>query len=282
MEGGQIDMSQVRFAILDEADRMLDMGFEPQIRKIMEQVPSDTRQTAMFTATWPKECRKLAESYVKNPTQIQIGSDGISSNSNVRQHVEVVSDEKAKTDVLKKILGGLGRDSVCLVFCNTKRKCRDLCWEFNEDKRMGLPACELHGDLDQSQRDSALNDFRSGKARVMIATDVAARGLDIRNISIVVNADVPNTAEDYVHRIGRTGRAEDTGDAYTIFSTWGDEKKANFVKEVMEAGGAAVPQILIDVADGKGQPGSSSDNGGDAKRGGDDWGDDRDSKRGRY
>merc|ERR1712076_76612 len=108
---------------------MLDMGFEPQIRKILERVPSHSRQTAMFTATWPKDCKKLADSYIRNPTQIQIGSDDITTNENIRQHIEVCDDEKAKTDTLKRILGGLTHDGNCLVFCNTKRKCRDLCWE---------------------------------------------------------------------------------------------------------------------------------------------------------
>merc|ERR1712039_1031840 len=125
---------------------------------------------------------------------------------------------------------------------------------------------------DQRQRDQSLNDFRSGEKRVMCATDVAARGLDIRNITVVINADVPNSAEDYVHRIGRTGRAEDTGDAYTIFATWGDEKKAAFVMDLMNQAAVEVPSILKDVADGRAKLGSSSDNG--SKRGGD-WGDDR-------
>merc|ERR1712050_540273 len=124
--------------------------------------------------------------------------------------------------------------------------------------RLGLPACEIHGDLDQSQRDRSLNDFRSGAKRVMCATDVAARGLDIRNITTIINADVPNTAEDYVHRIGRTGRAEDTGDAYTLFSTWGDEKKAHFVMEMVQKAGQQVPQLLRDVSSGRAQPGKAS------------------------
>jgi len=249
----------------------------------MDVVPRNTRQTAMFTATWPKECKKLADAYITNPTQIQIGSDGITTNSNVRQHIEVCEDDKQRMDAVRKILGTLGREGNCLIFCNTKRKCRDLCYELDNDRRLGLPACEIHGDLNQSQRDQSLNDFRSGNKRVMCATDVAARGLDIRNITIVINADTPNTAEDYVHRIGRTGRAEDTGDAYTIFGTWGDEKKASYVIDLMNQAGVDVPSILKDVANGRAKAGSSSGNsgGGGYKRGGD-WGDDHGSKRGRY
>merc|ERR1712003_467034 len=115
----------------------------------------------------------------------------------------------------------------------------------------------------------------------MCATDVAARGLDIRKCTVVINADVPNTSEDYVHRIGRTGRAEDTGDAYTIFATWGDEKKASFVIDLMNQAGVDVPSILKDVANGRAKPGSSSSNGGGQKRGGS-WGDDYGAKRGRW
>jgi len=273
LENGAVNLDQCRFAILDEADRMLDMGFEPQIRKIMDRVPRE-RQTAMFTATWPKECKRLAENYIRNPTQVQIGSDDITTNQNISQHIEVVSDDRSKVPILKKILGRLQRSGNCLVFCNTKRKCRDVSWEVEGDRGLGLSAQELHGDLDQRARDSALNRFRSGEVRVLVATDVAARGLDIRNISIVVNYDAPNNAEDYVHRIGRTGRAGDKGDAYTLLTTWGEDKKAANILSIMEKAQQKVPQNLRDLAAGRGKASSSLDNeggGGSSWEKKDDW-----------
>uniref|UniRef100_A0A7S1Q7F6 Helicase C-terminal domain-containing protein n=1 Tax=Alexandrium catenella TaxID=2925 RepID=A0A7S1Q7F6_ALECA len=229
------------------------MGFEPQIRKVMDQMPAEERQTAMFTATWPKECKRLAERYIKNPTQVQIGSDDITTNKNIRQHVEICSDDREKKTALKRILGYLVRGGTCLVFCNTKRKCRDLAWEMGNDRDLGLQAVELHGDLDQRQRDDALNRFRAGEAKLCVATDVAARGLDIRNISTVVNFDAPNQQEDYVHRIGRTGRAGEKGISYT-FLVRGDPsdiKKARAIAEVMQTAGQEVSEELRQMA---GQP----------------------------
>jgi len=243
INNGSIFMDQVHYAVLDEADRMLDMGFEPQIRQIMERVPRN-RQTAMFTATWPRECVKLAESYVKDPQRVQIGGDDITTNTDIRQHIEVCQNEQDKMNNLRRILGYL-KNGNCLIFSNTKKKCRDLGWELNRDRRLNLHAVELHGDLDQRQRDESLNKFRRGEARILVATDVAARGLDIRNITMVINYEAPNNcAEDYVHRIGRTGRAGDTGDAYTFLMSWGEDKKAAAILNVMEKANQPVPQAL--------------------------------------
>ncbi|CAJ1329617.1 unnamed protein product, partial [Effrenium voratum] len=251
----QIWLDQVRFAIIDEADRMLDMGFEPQIKQILDEVPWSERQTCMFTATWPQECRKLAETYIRDPVQIQIGSGDITTNKNITQHVKMVDGEGDKIGVLKEILKGLPEGGNCLVFCNSKKKCGNVCWDLEGDTELGMKAIELHGDLDQKQRDKALYSFKSGEVRVLVATDLASRGLDVRNIAVVVNFDAPRTAEDYVHRIGRTGRAEDSGEAYTLLMKWGNESEAKHIASIMRKADKAVPDEVQELE----------------KQGGDDW-----------
>ncbi|OLP91475.1 DEAD-box ATP-dependent RNA helicase 14 [Symbiodinium microadriaticum] len=238
----QVRLDQVRFAIIDEADRMLDMGFEPQIKQVLDEVPWHDRQTCMFTATWPQECKKLAETYIKDPVQIQIGSGEITTNKNIVQHVKMVDRDSDKLEALKEILRGLPEGAGCLVFCNSKKKCGTLSWDLEGDTELGMPATELHGDLDQNQRDKALWKFKSGEARVCVATDLASRGLDVRNIAVVVNYDAPKSAEDYVHRIGRTGRAEDSGEAYTLLLKWGNEAEAKYIAQIMRKASQDVPE----------------------------------------
>eukprot|EP00257_Ricinus_communis_P018451 XP_015577172.1 DEAD-box ATP-dependent RNA helicase 14 [Ricinus communis] len=213
LEMKKIDFGQVSLLVLDEADRMLDMGFEPQIRKIVNEIPP-RRQTLMYTATWPKEVRKIANDLLVNPVQVNIGSvDELAANKSITQYVEVVP-QMEKESRLGQILRAQERGSKVIIFCSTKRLCDQLARSIGHQ----FGAAAIHGDKSQGERDWVLNQFRSGKSPILVATDVAARGLDIKDIRVVINYDFPTGIEDYVHRIGRTGRAGATGVAYTFFS----------------------------------------------------------------
>ncbi|KAH0461446.1 hypothetical protein IEQ34_009021 [Dendrobium chrysotoxum] len=236
LEMKRLNLDQVSYLVLDEADRMLDMGFEPQIRKIVKEIPP-TRQTLMYTATWPKEVRKIASDLLVN-----IGSiDELVANKAITQHVEVISHMQ-KRRRLEQILLSNG-PSKYIVFCSTKRMCDQLAGYL--DGPFGASA--IHGDKSQMERDRVLSDFRSGKSPILVATDVAARGLDIKDIRFVINYDFPTGVEDYVHRIGRTGRAGATGVAYTFFCDQ-DSKHASDLVKVLEGADQQVPSELRDMA----------------------------------
>ncbi|KAL1622401.1 ATP-dependent RNA helicase dbp2 [Diplodia seriata] len=232
LESGKTNLRRVTYLVLDEADRMLDMGFEPQIRKIIGQIRPD-RQTCMWSATWPKEVRQLASDYQTDFIQVNIGSMDLSANHRITQIVEVVSDFE-KRDKMAKHLERImdDKNNKVLIFTGTKRVADDITRFLRQD---GWPALSIHGDKQQNERDWVLNEFKTGKSPIMVATDVASRGIDVRNITHVLNYDYPNNSEDYVHRIGRTGRAGAKGTAITLFTTENAKQARDLVQILTES-----------------------------------------------
>jgi ATP-dependent RNA helicase RhlE len=205
---GTADLSHVEVVVLDEADQMLDMGFLPDMRKIMARLPHK-RQTLLFSATMPDEIRKLAHEWLKSPVTVQVGR--LEPVTTVTHYLYPVS-EHLKADLLLELINHTAGGSV-LIFTRTKHRAKKL------DQRLqkaGLRATSLQGNLSQNRRKQALDGFRDGKYDFLVATDIAARGIDVSQITHVINFDIPNTPEAYTHRIGRTGRAARTGDAFTL------------------------------------------------------------------
>eukprot|EP00921_Rhytidocystis_pertsovi_P009779 GHVQ01015725.1.p1 GENE.GHVQ01015725.1~~GHVQ01015725.1.p1 ORF type:complete len:392 (-),score=46.27 GHVQ01015725.1:729-1904(-) len=239
LESGVTNLSRVTYLVLDEADRMLDMGFEPQIRKIVSQIRPD-RQTLMWSATWPKEVQSLARDLCREePVHINIGSLDLKACHNIKQDIIVLS-EFQKRDELKKLLDRIMDGSKVLIFAETKKGADTL----TRDLRLsGWPALCIHGDKKQEERTWVLNEFKEGKNPIMVATDVASRGLDVKDIRHVVNFDFPNQIEDYVHRIGRTGRAGTRGAAYTFFTEDKYRLAPELVRVLREASQVVPPQL---------------------------------------
>jgi len=242
LEQGKTNLRRVTYLVLDEADRMLDMGFEPQIKKVVGQIRPD-RQTLLWSATWPREVQVIADQFLKSPIRIQIGSFDLAANKRVNQIVTILGQHEKRGNLLKlleKVMDG----RKILVFTGTKRGADDLCRAMRSD---GWPALAIHGDKEQQERDWVLNEFKTGRAKIMIATDVAARGLDVKDVSCVINYDMPTSLEDYVHRIGRTGRAGATGTAYSFFTPENGRMAKELVGLMREAG-SQVPPALDEMA----------------------------------
>ncbi|XP_007574088.1 PREDICTED: probable ATP-dependent RNA helicase DDX5 [Poecilia mexicana] len=248
LECGKTNLRRCTYLVLDEADRMLDMGFEPQIRKIVEQIRPD-RQTLMWSATWPKEVRQLAEDFLKDYVQINIGALQLSANHNILQIVDVCNDLE-KEDKLIRLLEEImsEKENKTIIFVETKRRCDELTRRMRRD---GWPAMGIHGDKSQQERDWVLNEFRFGKAPILIATDVASRGLDVEDVKFVINYDYPNSSEDYIHRIGRTARSQKTGTAYTFFTPNNMKQASDLISVLREANQAINPK-LIQMAEDRG------------------------------
>lgn len=203
-----VNLSNLEVLVLDEADHMFDMGFLPDIRRILKQVPSK-RQTLLFSATMPPEIRRLAGESLTNPVTVQVG---VAAPAETVSHALYPVAQHLKTPLLLKLLQQTRTDSV-LVFTRTKHRAKRLGEQLS---RAGYRTASLQGNLSQNRRQNAINGFRDGTYQVLVATDIAARGIDIANVSHVINYDIPNTADAYIHRIGRTGRAAHTGDAFTL------------------------------------------------------------------
>ncbi|GJN24850.1 hypothetical protein PR202_gb12618 [Eleusine coracana subsp. coracana] len=282
LERARVSLQYIRYLALDEADRMLDMGFEPQIRKIVEQMdmpPRGQRQTMLFSATFPKEIQRMASDFLADYIFLAVGRVG-SSTDLIVQRVEFVLDVDKRSylmDLLhaQKANGTHGKQSLTLVFVETKRGADALeDWLY----RNGFPATSIHGDRSQQEREHALRSFKSGATPILVATDVAARGLDIPHVAHVINFDLPNDIDDYVHRIGRTGRAGKSGLA-TAFFNESNISLARSLSELMTEANQEVPQWLERFAarSAYGGGGGRSRRGGGARFGGRDFRRDRGS-----
>jgi len=257
IESNCTSLERCSYVVLDEADRMLDMGFEPQIRKILGQIRPD-RQMLMWSATWPEDVRELAEDFLipahsgdtEQYVQLNIGSTELQAAQTIKQNIEIFSGTDSR-DRIRRLLELLDKDSPdsrsdqkVLVFAETKK---DVDFLERILRREGHNASSIHGGKTQNQRDTVLSRFRTGQTPILIATDVAARGIDVNDIRCVINYEFPRNIEDYVHRIGRTGRAGKSGVSYAFFSE-DDYKKAKDLIKVLRKAQQEVPEALQEMA----------------------------------
>ncbi len=244
-ERGKLMLSNIEIMVVDEADRMLDMGFIPDIEKIFGLTPF-TRQTLFFSATMPPEIQRITDTFLQNPVKVEVARESTVA-STVTQALRLITAERkdklpnAKREALRDMIREEG-DSLknAIIFCNRKR---DVTIVHKSLEKHGFDVASLHGDLDQRIRMQVLSAFRDGKIRLLVASDVAARGLDIPDVSHVYNFDIPTHAEDYVHRIGRTGRAGRSGKAFSL-TTKGEEKYLKGIEDML-----GIPIPLMEVAE---------------------------------
>jgi len=241
MEEGNCHLGEVSYLVLDEADRMLDQGFERDIRKIISKTHPQ-RQNALFSATWPDSVREIAEEFLKLPVKVTIGSDDLAAGTRIKQIVEVVEDRQ-REQRLKELLNEYHSDrkNRILIFVLYKKEAGRI--EANL-RKCKWNCTSIHGDKNQLSRIEAVEQFKSGKVPLLVATDVAARGLDIPDVDYVINFSFPLTIEDYVHRIGRTGRAGKSGTAHTFFQSC-DKARAGELVKVLKDANQEVPKEML-------------------------------------
>ncbi len=251
-----IDLSHVEYFVLDEADRMLDMGFSDDIMKIIGFLPKEKRQTLLFSATLPPKIRDLARKILHNPAEVSIA---VSRPNEAIDQAAYVCYENQKPELVRTLFAQPTGNKTIL-FASSKLKVKELAFTL---KRMKLNVAAMHSDLEQAQREQVMLDFKNGKIDLLVATDIVARGIDIEDIGMVVNYDVPRDAEDYIHRIGRTARASAEGAALTFIS----EKDQGKFHQIEQFLGREIPKLPLPEILGKGPAYGSASGGGERRRG---------------
>jgi len=282
---GRIGLTKCKYLVLDEADRMLDLGFEPEVRKLVENSempPKTQRQTLMFSATFPSAVQNLAADFLNDHIFITVGKVGSANQDIVQELIQV--DKYGKKDKLQEIIGADMENAQdekgkytkkTMVFVERKRTADFLATFFSQ---ASVPTTSIHGDRQQKEREEALFDFRRGTCPILIATGVAARGLDIKGVDHVINYDLPKEIEDYVHRIGRTGRVGNPGRATSLYDSSTDSQLAQALVVVLTDAQQPVPEWLTQEAGGGGggydfggDDGNAAASGGGGGGGGEEW-----------